>query len=301
MPWSETTIEKPAGMQRIAFVGDSFTMGLWATTRESSLVGTFATLGSNGPFETLNFGVGGYGLDDDDLLIREEVMRFSPDYVVLIFFNGNDFRDTYLGLDKYVITDGVAAWNEEHLAQVIPYTITRAKGSPWASARGLLRDTATYRMLSVLKRQMELRLSPPPPPGEFVVSSSFLSFTYWSQVPYPDLAGKAVDVSLERLERMHEFLSARNVRLFIAAMPFREQVYAASEHDYNYDINLPQAYVAQFASAHDIPYLDLLPPLREYVKHGESIYVDGDPHLNDAGHRIAGELVYSWFTAVASP
>ena len=48
----------------------------------------------------MSFGVGGYGLADMELLLHEEVVRFGVDYVVIALFNGNDLRDTWLGVPR---------------------------------------------------------------------------------------------------------------------------------------------------------------------------------------------------------
>ena len=108
MPWREVEIEKTDRRRRIAFLGDSFTFGSWANSYEEAFVGVFEQNVSRERWEVLNFGVGGYGLGDMKLLLSEEVMAFSPSYVVVVVFTGNDFRDTFLGLDKERIVNGVA-------------------------------------------------------------------------------------------------------------------------------------------------------------------------------------------------
>ena len=78
MRWRDVSLSKRAGTTRVAFVGDSFTFGQWADSIEHTRAGVFdATLAPNG-VEVLNFGVPGYGLADIELLIREQVLRFTP-------------------------------------------------------------------------------------------------------------------------------------------------------------------------------------------------------------------------------
>jgi hypothetical protein len=49
MAWREARVEKPARVRRIAFVGDSFTFGLWADSFEKSFAGVFdATVAPSG-------------------------------------------------------------------------------------------------------------------------------------------------------------------------------------------------------------------------------------------------------------
>ena len=78
MHWRDVTIRKNDGRRRIAFLGDSFTFGSWADGYEESFVGTFDKNVSPERWEVLNFGVGGYGLAEEELLLREQVLDFSP-------------------------------------------------------------------------------------------------------------------------------------------------------------------------------------------------------------------------------
>jgi lysophospholipase L1-like esterase len=121
-------------------------------------------------------------------------------------------------------------------------------------------------------------------------------YTYWSQYPYPDLAVEAKDEVLKTLERMDRYLAERGVRLAVAALPMMEQVYARSVAGHDYDISRPQVYVQLFARERDIPYIDLLPYLREHAQRtNERLYVAGGTHLNNRGHGIVGEALADWF------
>ena len=55
----EVTTAKDPASRRIAFLGDSFTFGLWATTEEESFVGVAREKLRNSSIEVLNFGVSG--------------------------------------------------------------------------------------------------------------------------------------------------------------------------------------------------------------------------------------------------
>ena len=68
----------------------------------------------------MNFGVGGYGVADEELQLEEMVLGFSPRYVVVVVFTGNDFRDTFLGVDKETIVDGVAHLDDARVRERVP-------------------------------------------------------------------------------------------------------------------------------------------------------------------------------------
>lgn len=88
MPDREVTMEKPAGVVRIAFVGDSITDNFHLTPREQSYVRVLQRLleqaiGDRGSYECLNFGVSGYGIRQLLRTAETRVRRFDPDLVVV--------------------------------------------------------------------------------------------------------------------------------------------------------------------------------------------------------------------------
>jgi lysophospholipase L1-like esterase len=94
----ERSKAKAEGVFRIAVLGDSF-----VEARQVALEDTFCarlerTLSQTPAFagrtvEVLNFGVSGYGTAQELLTLREDVLAFAPDYVLLAFFPANDVSD----------------------------------------------------------------------------------------------------------------------------------------------------------------------------------------------------------------
>ncbi len=120
MRWREVSKENTEGRRRVGFFGDSFTFGCWAEDVEHSLVGVFEKSVSPERWEVLNFGVGGYGFADIELQLEEEALEFDLFYAVLVSFNGNDFRDTYLGAGKDHIIHGTAVLDDDVLEKKVP-------------------------------------------------------------------------------------------------------------------------------------------------------------------------------------
>ena len=91
-------------------------------------------------------------------------------------------------------------------------------------------------------------------------------------------------------------LASNGPKFMIANLPYQEQVYVKEMQGSGYNVERPQSYLQDYAMDNDIPYLDLLPPLRDYVRiNSKKIYVTGDPHFNTSGHEIVGSLVAQWF------
>lgn len=89
-------VEKPEGVFRIAVLGDSQEEALQvelSDTWQKVLARELSQqLGKR--VETYNFGVSGYGTDQQWLTLREKVWQFKPDMVILAF-SPNDVGDTY--------------------------------------------------------------------------------------------------------------------------------------------------------------------------------------------------------------
>ena len=304
MHWYPTSAVSTSGLVRVAFVGDSFTFGCWADDFRCGLVGVFDGVVKSRGYEALNFGVEGYGLDDMELILKEEVFDFHPEVVVLMFFNGNDFADTYLGLDKYDIRDGTCRSKKELIeARLPPEARPREHGNDTTRPVGaikawLTKHSAVARRASRIKREAGAGASAGATATSFTADPDFTSFAYWSQVPYPPLAVKAREMSLAALERIHAYVRQRGAKLVIASIPYAKQVFVSEPEGADYNVHLPQDFVREFARTRDIPYLDLLPVLREYVRSGRpNPYIVGDAHFNNIGHRIVGEHLAAWFLA----
>lgn len=91
----EFKVNKDPGVLRIAVLGDSQEEALqveldktWQKVMARRLSGELGR-----PAEAYNFGVSGYGTDQEWLTLREKVLIFSPDMVILAF-SPNDVGDT---------------------------------------------------------------------------------------------------------------------------------------------------------------------------------------------------------------
>lgn len=289
---SHTTREH-AGAKRVAFVGDSFTFGLWASESDRTFVSVFDAVADE--FDALNFGVPGYGLLDAELLIREELSKLKPRCIVLVFYNGNDFFDTYLGLNRYhVRRNGVLGFKEEILVEKIPESWRRER--PVAARKWIEKIHLLRLVKAALKPFAEPRLAPG---RRAAPDRSFGSNVFWSRREYPEFALRAKQVSFAALKRIDDYCSSRGIEFCIAALPSVEQVHAPETFGAEYAIELPQQHLETFARAHSIPFLDLFPPLREHAERtGEDLYVLADGHLNDRGHRMVGEQLAAFLRAL---
>lgn len=91
---AEFTLQKPPGIRRVLFVGDSFTYGYGADDEctiprlvERALQGRFADV------EVINAGFHGSSSMQYELYLRKEGFALAPDLIVLVVYPGNDLSD----------------------------------------------------------------------------------------------------------------------------------------------------------------------------------------------------------------
>jgi hypothetical protein len=89
--WS---VNKERGVYRVAVVGDSYVEAFQVEMSETfPKIAERILLDSGFRVETMNFGRSGFTTTEELLVIRDEVLKFSPDLVVLFFYPPNDIRD----------------------------------------------------------------------------------------------------------------------------------------------------------------------------------------------------------------
>lgn len=77
---------KPAGVRRIAVLGDSITFGYWVAESDAfprQLEKRLRSAPGGGAIEVLNFGVPGYNLEQETEMLRERALGFAPDLVIV--------------------------------------------------------------------------------------------------------------------------------------------------------------------------------------------------------------------------
>lgn len=296
MRWREVSYNNPLKKTRIAFVGDSFTLGCWADKVENSFVGVFDNTIDSKKYEALNFGMGANGLNEALLIIKNNVLLFKPAFVVLNFYNGNDFRDTYLGLHKHKLVDGVMLWNMRIIEEKIP-EIYRQNFYPTSSSifsLSFLNHSMLYQQIKKFRRTKyfteQIDISP------VIDKYSYTSMNFMSQDPYPDIARETIEVNFRKLDEIRKLLNNAGIILVITSLPTSEQIYSKKLIGKGFNLNNPQNYLYNYTKMNSIYYLDLLPIFRLWVReHHRNIFFYGDNHYNNTGHSVTGRAIASFF------
>ncbi|MCC3602436.1 MAG: SGNH/GDSL hydrolase family protein [Microcoleus sp. PH2017_29_MFU_D_A] len=83
----DRAFEKANGITRIAFLGDSFTLGMGVKDNDTLPVSVEDAIQSKYPnTQVLNFGVSGTSTKEQIKLVEEYVIKFKPDVVVIVVF-----------------------------------------------------------------------------------------------------------------------------------------------------------------------------------------------------------------------
>ena len=94
----EHSLAKPPGVYRVAILGDSFAEAFQVPVEESFPKLLEQELNGCLPdrkTEVLNFAVGGYGTAQELLSYRLRARQYAPDFVVLLFYTGNDIYNNH--------------------------------------------------------------------------------------------------------------------------------------------------------------------------------------------------------------
>jgi hypothetical protein len=97
--------EKPPGINRIAFIGDSVLLGLWVEYHKI-FVRRFESMANDHLMSTniqaLNFGIDGYNTLQIFHMLKDKALKFSPDKVVYVMcLNDFDFEEATADKIKY--------------------------------------------------------------------------------------------------------------------------------------------------------------------------------------------------------
>jgi lysophospholipase L1-like esterase len=286
----EFPTDEPSGVCRIAFLGDSM---VWGYVPEEERF-TELVAASQPTWQSLNFGIGGYGTDQSLLVWRQLARRFRPDTVVLTI-NPNDYNDNmsaviwgrrkpYFELrdDGELVlantpVDPKVFWDDGIFHQAAPPYAELMQGNLMKRSRlshWLAKNSDLVRALYTTARELQGPVAPPVPRQRHEALSP-------------------LEVAQVRLLRalVHEL--ARDVR----ASGARFGVVFSGEWNPRYERQR-----ADFEAA-GIPYLDATASMEDAGRDGvpvretenghlaAGIYYPYSLHWNSAGHRAVAELV----------
>ena len=294
----ERQFERTSDAPRIVALGDSYTYGVGVLYDQSFTTLVERGLQEENPgIEIVNLGVPGWETLTEYHLLKTYGIRFSPDFVMLNFFVGNDIvrrrgMDHEKGIvvaghSYYVHTNG--SWFHDtfapdrlylyhNLRYVMKMGSIRLRLA--SNSDDVVRDGFDH-WVKLLSRQDYLR------------EIDQRSDTY-IKPDTPFFAGRWKHTR-NTLKDMKEFLDSRGVSLVLVAMPSQEQSDAILQKELlgalkvtpdQFEWEKPQRLLRKWAKENSVEFLDLLPVFRAHPDPAR-LYLPNDMHMTVQGHQLA--------------
>ena len=276
----EVAIPKPAGTFRVLVLGDSYAEAKQVPLEEAFSERLEASLAAAYPgrrHEVVNGGVSGYGTADELRFYEILGRRLEPDAVVLAFAAGNDLEDNW--------SSRFFAWRDGRLEERPVKPLSEGERRRLRLREELASRFHLYQFFR--DRYHSVRWMLQPRREEVLREHRAGAFARdW------DEETRAAWAKTEALlARLHAAVRADGLRMLLVAIPLRMQVddpewqAFASATPHELDRDAVQARLRDAAARMGIPFLDLLPALRE-AHAAARAYYEIDGHLNARGHAI---------------
>jgi lysophospholipase L1-like esterase len=306
-------VNPPVNQTRVMFVGDSLVEGMMASDDETIPSGyARAAADRNEPVETMNFGIGGTGIDNYRRLMLDAVPLFRPQKIIVVIY-AND-----LPYDPSSAPDAGTPIKPRFNSAFTPRVVSIAR-------RALRREVLPRRWHG--RATLFLPVVPDPlnpwshSPPEFSAVDATLADAMRRGDFNPflvDLLNQAekalrqpTDFTLP-LQRFHDIARNSQAELRIVYLPFSTQVsdyYVQFQQQYALEKNVrslldpkyqvhSQALAKSCAELH-VPFLDLTPLLRKAEARGEHLYWNFDDHMRGSSYLRIGATIEQWAHADA--
>jgi hypothetical protein len=298
---------KPPGVFRIAVLGDSFTEARQVEVEETywkrleTILNASPQLGALA-IEVLDFGIGGYGQAEELITLRKDVLRFSPDLVLLGFFGGNDLVNNHKQLSAEIRGDDFRPFYELHAGELVLDSSFHDASPSYFARRFLLTATHYLRTLEIVnqvRRNLWLhRMQSSSPSKELGVSESqYLP-------PQSEKWRQAWEITEALLTEMNSESSQAGASFAVVPIPSAGAVHPDPAARTGYaerlgvpDLLYPERRLTDMGHAHGFEVIEITQRLQDRAteKHlylnGFENTAPGTGHWNREAHALAAELI----------
>lgn len=270
---------------RIAVLGDSFVEGLQLPDNQlltAILEEKLNSYSQSLNYEVMNFGVSGYGTDQELLLLTNKVIQYSPDLVILVF-TANDIDDVKNN-ELFTMENGI-------LTKLFPKTKNY-------SITSLLKKTfKNFYFLNFLDQNLHRLELDQKFSGHHRSSIQIDIF----KRDYDSETKKNWQLELALLGKIYQECQKNKISFLLVLGNLNHQVrtqsrigffkrYRKNIKEEKYVFNKPNEILKFFANEHSIPVLDLLPVFKQEEESKNMVHFIFDGHWNSYGNRLAAEL-----------
>jgi len=282
----EHSKEKPDGTFRILVLGDSFMEALQVRAEASlpQLLEKELTQQAGRPVEVINAGVSGWGTDDALRYLTEYGLEYDPDLVLVAATLHNDISDN---LREYWHSAADGELVDQH-REPIPWTTYKA-----LQLKAFL--AVRFQLVQLWRqvrhgREMDAV-------GQDLNSHVVQLF----REPAPSRIDFGWELTDLLFQRMKEVTDGQAAQLVVVLLPLEYQISDAIFADFvrtsgvsvdEMDQDRPQRMMEAIGRKTGIQMIDLRPAFRQWTAESDAgLYVIGDGHWNEAGHRLATDAV----------
>lgn len=316
----EHEIAKPGGTYRIAVVGDSYVEAFQVEHDEMFTNFIRQRVSECGRFgekkvEVLSFGVSGYSTAQELVLLREKVLKYSPDLVVLLFTTNNDVTDNSPTFKKinipYFTLNGNELVLDESFRQKKGFAAQNSSVSiawKWlynhirvfqAIGDGSRALSQAYRSWKARQREQAVQERPP----AALTSEDIGIDNQIYREPADERWADAWRLTERLLLEFRDELSRNGIEFLfvigsngVQTLPDRTATDAYARRLGAKDLFYPDDRLTGFAHGHGIDVLSLAPELQKYAEQNKVFLhgVDGNlgyGHWNKLGHEVAGRMI----------
>lgn len=260
--------EKPAGTQRVLFLGDSVTFGFGVADDSRTVPACVervlaSTLGT--PVECINAAVDGYSTWQEHLVLKRTGLRYKPDVVVLNFVLNDVF-------ERFVLRN----FGGKREGFQLEHTLS-AHAPEWVQTSAIV----------WFARQLRGRLAYGDDPRKGAAQSEMMDAYTVMFHPEREDVRYAWASTLGDLDAFVRTCREQNTPVVLVLYPFATQLYRP-------EIDSPRAILGEFAAQRDVPFVDVRPAYFEAIERGEvsieDLYLD-PCHPRALGLEIAARAI----------
>lgn len=282
---------------RIVALGDSMQFGWGVELPQTYLYIVEEGLVSDS-VRVVKAGMPGVGTSDEAQWLQAHGDQYSPRMVIVSFFVGNDFVDCQMGgvLGQFTVRDGLMVKRPHDKDD---YSRLR-ETTEWIKRTSLLAQQGAQ-LVWILERSVTSAQNRNVP-GLTAQNRWLWEFFKIHLRELPPETKQGIDLAQRALDEIHGWAQRRGIPVLLLVIPRSFQIFewdlakwraAYRLTDDQLDLDRPQRVLREWASAHSVSLLDLLPGFRKYHRThpDELLYYHPDSHLNANGHRVAATLL----------
>lgn len=291
-------IEKSDKILRIGFVGDSFTTGV--VPYPQNFITLFAQktkdLVKDKQVEVVNWGMPCLGPQYEEKILEIEGFKSKPDYLIWMFFVGNDFTDELVPGEKLPLVNLLA--KNIYTLRLLRNVEKSMKGLQLN--RQTTMNNKTYDKGGIYIGDFSYDDEKPTFPQAQYLKIQAEKLNLFSPKFFPSLSWQGIQKTLLSFKNHCE---DDKVKCLVIIIPDENQVnqelldqVVAFQKIKKDDLvmDYPQKLLVNFFSKQNFNYLDLLPAFRE-VGNKMTLYHPADTHWNLAGNQLAAEQIFKYF------